>query len=309
MPKKDRDKKRTLEELKNLLTKSGFPFEIETSNILERQGWNCIYNPKFTREEDIEGEIDILADKTSLATYFTKKKNMHDASVNLVIECKKSDQTAWVFYERKKLEIDPIDDLLVISNWGDDYTERILKKIKKNPFKNIPKATTYEEINLKKKGKPLKGSEKNLWTAELNLKYAIPFLFSDEGYSGIWFKSLPTLRIICPIIAYDGEIVLARIKRGKISLEKINHVQLVTDLQKTEYGNEPKRIIIDIVKKSHLKEFFKEKVNIYPEIIKSINLLRLSKKFKQKKDKAFEKEMDKFENEEGSYLGLEYKKK
>ncbi|MAZ67166.1 hypothetical protein CL652_00085 [bacterium] len=85
--KQTKEKILTADKVRRSLVKTGFPFEMEIAEFLQRKGYEVEVNEYFL---DLEGgkkrEIDIVAFKI-----------VDKVRVNLVIECKHSLQDAWVF--------------------------------------------------------------------------------------------------------------------------------------------------------------------------------------------------------------------
>lgn len=86
-----------IEYLKKEIKKTGYPLEIEISSILDR-GWTVLNTDSyFDRDDGKLRDIDIRAEKT------------YDAcmplflSTSLVVECKKSEDFAWVFLQDRSI--------------------------------------------------------------------------------------------------------------------------------------------------------------------------------------------------------------
>ncbi len=89
------------------IRKSGFPLEIEVADILQRHGWEVIPS-SFFYDYDTEEyrEIDILA-YNHVGTALKGSANYpYRITMGLVLECKKREDTALVFFPRPR---DPND--------------------------------------------------------------------------------------------------------------------------------------------------------------------------------------------------------
>lgn len=81
------DKKLTKTDVKKLLEKTGFAFEMNVADSLKKLGYKVFVNRYFfDLEESKKREIDIIA-----------KKQIGKVTLNFVIECKQSLQDTWVF--------------------------------------------------------------------------------------------------------------------------------------------------------------------------------------------------------------------
>src|SRR6267143_2632330 len=92
------------------LEKTGLLLEMEVSIVLEKKGW-IVYNqdPYVDFEEEKTREIDIFASHVSqLAHYVLHKKTPFPLDFDIAIECKKSDNTAWVFLTRPATMLDTL---------------------------------------------------------------------------------------------------------------------------------------------------------------------------------------------------------
>lgn len=108
--------------IKEAVEKSGFPFEMEIASILKEDGWEVLPSAPY-RDEDEEKwrEIDIKAYKTSNQTPDGESIKPYSLRVALIIECKKTDEFAWVFFpwarDTKDIElsrVNHVDFLTVI---------------------------------------------------------------------------------------------------------------------------------------------------------------------------------------------------
>jgi hypothetical protein len=93
--------------LADVICKSGFPLEIEVADILESHGWEVMPS-LFYRDRDTNefNEIDIIAHKTAAGALKGSPNYPYRVTVGLIVECKKREKTAWVFFPRPR---DPND--------------------------------------------------------------------------------------------------------------------------------------------------------------------------------------------------------
>jgi hypothetical protein len=90
--------------LRKQIERTGFPLEIETYSILASHGWIPFTNDYyFDSDEQKEREIDLSAVPMPEIDEKYRLRNPvapFNLDVRLVIECKKSDTHAWIFFTR-----------------------------------------------------------------------------------------------------------------------------------------------------------------------------------------------------------------
>lgn len=104
-----------MEFIRQEIEKSGFPLEIEVSTMLEEAGWEVRYSKLyFDFDEEKWREIDIVAERRSSEDSKGHSIKPYYLNMKLAIECKKSDDTAWVFFPRalRGEDIEVIKDVI-----------------------------------------------------------------------------------------------------------------------------------------------------------------------------------------------------
>ena len=85
------------------IKRSGFPLEIEVAKVLEDKGWEVDpSSPYRDYDQGILREIDLIAHRAMQATLTGRPIAPYSAEVELVIECKKSEEFVWVFFPRPR---------------------------------------------------------------------------------------------------------------------------------------------------------------------------------------------------------------
>lgn len=85
--------------IKESIEKSGFPFEMEIASLLKENGWEVLPSaPYWDEDEEKWREIDIKAYKTADQTPDGESIKPYSLRVALIIECKKTNEFAWVFF-------------------------------------------------------------------------------------------------------------------------------------------------------------------------------------------------------------------
>lgn len=245
--------------IKNDILKSGFPLEINTSMVLNKNNWHVVNNSRYYDDEKKNyGEIDIIA----------TKKHPDYSNVNnvLIVECKKYHEGEWVFFKQDKISINVFNLNIAESgkklssyNW---FNTNMIKNhyYSKNSMYTyyiVPHSKGHNEINEKK--------SQMIYNAISQVVNALIFYLNRD--SEILDKNnINEISLIYPIIVFDGPLYSAFIKDDDIELKEENHIQLSFSLQlkkpmeiqwdlKNRKIIKQKDIIIDIVKKEYLPEF------------------------------------------------------
>jgi hypothetical protein len=78
--------------------RSGFPLEMEVASTLVKEGWDVAPASTYRdRDQDVLREIDLVAHKILRITPPGSSTTPYSVEVELVIECKKSQEYVWVF--------------------------------------------------------------------------------------------------------------------------------------------------------------------------------------------------------------------
>jgi len=110
------------------LKKSGFPLEIYAGSAFSNRGWNVRHQAIFKDEAETK-YIDLIATKSLWAGrgHFGRFKNL---VVTVVCECKKSENTPWVFYTPPS----SIQDMVVAFR----YLKRVIGKSQEIDIADLP---------------------------------------------------------------------------------------------------------------------------------------------------------------------------
>ncbi len=261
-------KERTIESL----IRHGFPLEIKTHQLLKSHGWKSQAEYAFEDpDEEKMRRIDFLAWKR----HKVDSKFFENVMITLIIECKKRENSAWVFYrtEKESIDVDNLDELiysapsiLVIENesWLQAFEEKQLKRIilathqiaTEHPFiaiagHDIPVETETERIRRLKaeekgsRGKKQKNNRSDfLYRASLVVTKALESEIADD--IEYWSDTMddgsfpPNFEIYYPIIVFNGPMYEAQIVDETIHLNDIEYVQLILETPETQH-------VIDVV--------------------------------------------------------------
>ena len=265
------EKKRTLEDhLVERIKESGYPLEIEVSNMLDSDYmvWNTSYY--FDNEAQQDRDIDIYAIPMENTEVFTdeklaKKMEPFFLGTEVAIECKKSTTHCWVFFTRPFLKpsnlhtsgqyIDKFSHTPVASG-----VERLLfdklyydKKMRLHYDHFDEAAVAYDEI--KKQGKSK--SRKEIFEG---LTQLVKFVCYERGPPQEPDISKPNFQIMMYfplLIVFDGDMYKVELESGEPKLEKTTHI-LIRKNYRSSYTKQVERFLVDIVHRSYLSEFLKQ---------------------------------------------------
>jgi len=92
-----------VEFIKKEIEKTGFPLEIEISSILKKGGWNVMHSSPYLDEDEGKWrEINIKAYKSMDERSDGKSIKPFRLTIALIIECKKSEESAWILFPRTR---------------------------------------------------------------------------------------------------------------------------------------------------------------------------------------------------------------
>jgi hypothetical protein len=267
------ERKSTLEDyLLGRVKKSGYPLEIEISNILENERF-AVFNTQyyFDAEAHQGRDIDIFA-LTLGPEVIDDKLLPLSLRTDLAIECKKSETHAWVFYTRPRLPMSsiymhgqfrttvpkPEEFSMESFEWFLQHKCLILHYDK---FAEI--AIAYEEIKKKKmdteNGKKRKNgsSRKEIFEATNQLVKFTSYEM-HQIYERIaklpWKDKREVTTLFFPVIVFDGDMFVMFLDSGEPRLERRKHVLLGTHYR-CPYCLNVESFTVDIVHRSHFNEF------------------------------------------------------
>jgi hypothetical protein len=259
---KNRD---TEDYLKERIIASGFPLEIEISNILESKAF-LLFNSNYYFDEEIQKgrEIDIYAFPTNEEKW-SKKLRPFAFNPYLAIECKKSESHAWIFYTRPRLSggmfvnghyassVPSIDEFSTDSfEWC--FEEETLK-FHYDKFRLS--AIAYDEIKKTKTTGSTEKSRKEIFEATNQLVKYVRYESSEatKRYMRLHEKfGREYIQLAFPIIVFDGDMYEATFYSGQLKLQKTNHILLSTHFR-CPYSQEVKNFTIDVVNKAQFPTF------------------------------------------------------
>jgi len=242
-----------IEHLRKEVKKSGYPFEIEISSLLDGK-WDEVLNTASYYDDDEKKmrDIDVNASRLFEDIY-------PFLDLNLTIECKKDENFAWVFFTRPlKYSFTDIEGQYL------DGMHILTKKLDKNDIQEIvlgdssfhysrmrKVAVCFDEFYVK--GKKTDYSKKrDIFEAINQLKKYVAY--SNDQRLKTDFPYVVAVHFPC--IVFDGEMFEAEVIEGNIKLKPTKHV-LISTAHRTAYSTWDLRFLIDVVHKSHFRRFLK----------------------------------------------------
>jgi hypothetical protein len=296
-------KKKGLEDyLVEKIKESGYPLEIEVSNLLDKK--YLVHNTQFYFDEERKQgrDIDVYADpllNIELAYRdgkLAKKLAPFHLRFEIAIECKKSKTHAWLFFTRP-LGVTYLRhisgqyfDSFHKEKWGLSpvmlFLIRELRRSKKlhyDKFQEI--AVAYEEV---KKERGEKGDDVSRRRIFKGVNQLVKFIFY-EGSSAVPSDATDDffhVTMFFPIIVFDGDMYKVNLKSGEPQLEKTMHIPIKTNYR-SPYTKEVEGFLIDVVHRSYFPEFMNKLDLDFTNIIDLIlqfreELARIIKETRQK---------------------------
>jgi len=265
--------KDTLEDyLIKKVKESGYPLEIEVSDLLESEGF-VVFNTEYYFDEEIKQgrDIDIYAIPLEPDPVDDRLVPLH-LTTDVAIECKKSETHAWVFYTRPRI---PMSSVYVSGQYRttvpepeefspesfDWFLQQGCLRLHYDKFERI--AIAYDEIKKRKMDKESgkeakKGSRKEIFEA---INQLVKFTCYEIHGTQDRIKELPKndaehITIFFPIIVFDGDLFEIFLVSGEPRLEKKTHMLLTTHYR-CPYCGKVESFTVDIVHRSYFKEFLR----------------------------------------------------
>ena len=130
------------------IERSGFPFEMRVASILTENKWKVLPSSPYLDEDEGQWrEIDLKACKSTDRTQDGRGIMPYSVSIGLIIECKKTDKFAWVFFswprEASDMELPRVNclDFLTLTKRQSLLMDEISKG-------RLPPHTELQRLNL-----------------------------------------------------------------------------------------------------------------------------------------------------------------
>jgi hypothetical protein len=254
---------RLIDHLRSEIKKTGYPLEIEISGLLDGK-WDTIVNTDsyYDKAENKTRDIDINASRR----IFTEKEKILFIP-HITIECKKSENLAWVFFMRPvKWKSSDWKGSTFAKNVSGHYIDGF-QSVNKSTAWCEPRDSILDSANLHYgnyrkvavcftgitvQGKQNESRRNEIFEAENQVKKYI------VDKNELYLKTdiiIPTfIEFHFPCVVFDGKIFEATIEKGKIGLKNSLHVPLVTFCP-SAYQAWDLAFIIDFVHRSYVDKF------------------------------------------------------
>ncbi|MFQ5455298.1 MAG: hypothetical protein ACE5EA_03705 [Nitrospirota bacterium] len=236
-----------LEKIKKILTKTGHVFEYQVCDKFEKAGWMIIPNKFYLDKDEEKGrEIDLIAYQIS------EVRDQTAVVTVIIVESKQSTKNKWVFFTKGEflgsVNIDnyPLFYLNEIDEF-DKYVSRdmLLNELKKNNLNMIfdfdHKAYCYSAVVEDRNESRGKSNYRPVNPTDI---YGAIFPVIKALTSELeFYKNRKIARNekrfywMIPLVVYNGEMLEARIRDGKIDLERKEEFQYITRYRSKYYDD------------------------------------------------------------------------
>jgi len=258
------EKRRTLEDyLIEKVKESGYPLEIEISNLLGKE--YVVFNTQYYFDKEIEQGRDIDIHAMPLGfNEMDKRLAPLRLRTDIAVECKKSETHAWVFYTRQNIPVGGyhISGQFKTSvpkpkRYSSDSFQWMLRKclaFHYCEFKRV--AIAYDEIRKKKDG----SSRRDIFEATHQLLKFICYEIHQSFIRRSKLTDLPPedelIFVVFPILVFDGDMFEVTFDSKEPKLERKNHIMLGTHYR-CPFCQEVESFTVDIVHRSYFSVFMK----------------------------------------------------
>jgi hypothetical protein len=204
-------------------------------------------------------------------------------STELDIECKRSENFAWIFFTvetdyapEESIDGQYIDELQICSKKPELRQLRDVivgdTRLHYHGFERF--AVAFDEIYLKGKKDEYEGGKDEIFEAENQLKKFIAYT-NEKSLEEKW-PDMKRILFYFPCIVFDGKMFEATVENGKLELEKRKHIVLVTQYRPS-YSLWEQSFLIDVVHKSYFQKYLRKIVHditlLSENIVKNRNKL------------------------------------
>lgn len=265
------EKKESCEEhILRQIKKSGYPLEIEISEILDDKCLD-VFNTQYYY--DVEGQtgrsIDIFAQPMGI---FDNSLRMLNLNFFLAVECKKSQTNSWVFYTRERTRKSfvyvegqiktTVPEQKESPGWSFSYVlnQHCLDELHYDNFGRI--AVAYDEIRKQKSensdsSRSRRSQPKEIFEAVNQLtKFTSYELHQMVGKTSDTSGSNDEVHInaIFPVIVCDTELFEVILENGEPKIERVSHILLGTHYR-CPYCGKVESYLLDVVHRPYFKDF------------------------------------------------------
>lgn len=250
-----------IDKLKASINKSGFPTEMKVANIFINNEWEPEHSNYYIDLDENKGrEIDIVASKT----FMRRQEKYKEFTVSYVTEIKKEEKKPWVVFTSP---ISKFENLM-----GLPYHIVSNKDVHKTTIKCIDKYSRKVHERIGRTAFEGFGNGKDkLYSSLCNTVKAMEYLMDNHLYKDNNSDD-QLISMFEPLIVLEGNLVEAYLDaHEELELVERDYLQVKFNYKSPKYNKDDqfKRYIINIVKKSYLDIYLKERSKEY----KSMSLI------------------------------------
>jgi hypothetical protein len=269
-----------IEHLKREIKKTGYPLEIQISSLLDKK-WENVQNTSsyFDREEGKLRDIDILA----CNIFLPPVKPPLFLCFGLAIECKRSENFAWVFftrpftYDKSSISGQVMDSIQFFGKNAEDnqVTDIILDKANLHYQNSKRVAVAYSEFNVSEKNTAERNNKHKheIFEAQNQLKKYIDCEFDKSAKSNLKLRACGTF-VYFPCIVFDGSLYEAIVEGNDLQLKEVQHI-ILTSTYRSPYSVFEKPILIDIVHRNYFEKYLeiieKDEESLKKSVLSNLN--------------------------------------
>jgi hypothetical protein len=242
------------EHLKEQVMKTGYPLEIQISDLLDGE-WIVFNNDTYRDlEEQKSREIDIFAIHTSEPDQLIRQERSPlFVMTELIVECKKTDTHAWVFFTRPRQyssvgDGQIIDSLKMRSEGKVEALNPYNLDLHYKAFDRI--ARTYSEVKLQGES----SGKSEIFESSNQLTRCVRCYMDQQRELVLRDPSIHHVGIYFLAMALDGRLYEAVVNDGGVSLYPRDHILLAAQ---RHWVTGPQSYAIDVVTKQYFAQYLK----------------------------------------------------
>ncbi|MGA2683222.1 MAG: hypothetical protein ABSF44_15655 [Candidatus Bathyarchaeia archaeon] len=240
------------------IKETGIPLEIKTSLDLS-QKWDHITNQDTYVDSETNKlrEIDISAYSSQIPAQDI------EFEPNFVIECKKSEKYAWVFFTQPKpsdFDINEfagqfLDDLQMATKdvYRSEIRDIVFKNIKLHYDEQRKCAVTFQDFKIGEVKSQFREQQNEINEARQQLKGYIAWAMRQDV--DFWKPITPySIEMYFPCIVFKGRLYEGVVKGDDVSLVEAKHLVFST-LYKSNYSPYERNMLIDVVREDFFESY------------------------------------------------------
>jgi hypothetical protein len=246
--------------LKREIKKTGYPLEIEISSQLDKV-WEYVVNTDsyFDKDEKKLRDIDIFA----FDSIGSQKTFPIILRVGLVIECKKDEDSAWVFFTRPykydgEVEGQYVDEVQSVTKNTEctEVMDKILPKVSLHYKSSSRTAIAYDTFCFNTTKRSFSTKKREIFEAQNQITKYVGHTIEQSIMERARYYHVYPIQFFFPCIILDGLMYDAIVDNGSLTLKESDHVVLSSQYR-SPYSIYENRVLIDVVRKSYFREYQK----------------------------------------------------